>query len=63
MKSFSVNLDKTDFMHFQQDGTISSLNGTSLKLVDQFIYLGSNSSFTEIDVNLCIGKTCTAIDR
>ena len=35
----------------------------SLKLVDQFIYLGSNISFIESNVNTFIGKAWTAIDR
>ena len=39
------------------------LNGKPLELVDQFIYLGSNISSTEIDVDICIGKPWTAIDR
>ena len=39
--------------------TISSLNDKPLKLVDQFIYLGSNISSTENYVNKCIGKVCS----
>ena len=35
----------------------------NLKLVDQFIYLGSNISSNEGDVNICIGKAWTTIDR
>ena len=34
-----------------------------LKLLDQFIYLGSNISSTESNVNRCIGKPWIAIDR
>ena len=49
-------------MSFNQDNAISSLNGKPLKLVDQFIYLGSNISSTKSDVNICIGKAWTAID-
>ena len=55
-----TNLDKTKCMSFNQDGAISSLNGKPLKL-DQFIYLSSNISSTESDVN--IGKAWTTIDR
>ena len=51
-----VNLDKIKFMGLNHVGTISSLNGKSLKLVDQFIYLGSNISSTESDVDIHIGK-------
>ena len=37
-----VNLDKIEFMCFNQDGVMSLLNGKPLKLVDKFIYLTSN---------------------
>ena len=50
-------------MCFKQDGDISTLDGKFLKLVDQFTYLVSNISSTESDVNICIGKEWTAIDR
>ena len=46
---------KTEFKCFKQDGDIS-LNRKHLKLVDQFIYLGSNISSTENDINISIGK-------
>ena len=45
------------FMCFNQIGAISPQNGKSLKLVDQFVYLGSSISSTENDVNIRIGKT------
>ena len=35
----------------------------AIKLVDYFTYLGSNISSTEYDVNISIGKACTALDR
>ena len=41
-----MNSDKTEFMRFNQGGEISLLSGKCLKLVDQFIYLGSNISST-----------------
>ena len=34
-----------------------------MKLVDQFIYISSNSSSIENDVNIRIDKTWSAIDR
>ena len=43
-------------MCFKQNGAISLLNGKPLKLVEQFIFFGSNISFTEINVNIRIGK-------
>ena len=35
--SFHVNADKTEYMWFNQRGDMSTLNGSSLKLVDKFI--------------------------
>ena len=46
-----------------QEGDIFILNYGSLKLVDKFTYIGSSVSSTESDDNMCLGKTCTAIDR
>ena len=50
-------------MPFNQDSAISSVNGKPLRLVDQLIYLGSNISPTENDVNIWLGKAWTAIDK
>ena len=50
-------------MCFNQDVAIFSLNSQPLKLVNQFIYLGSNISSIESDVNICIGKAWMSIDR
>ena len=58
-----ANSDKTEFMCFNQDGTISSLNEKPLKLIDPFTYFGSNISSTESDLNIHIGKAGTWIDR
>ena len=60
---FDVNLDKTEYMCFNQRGDISTLNGSSLKLEDKFTYLGSSVSSTEKDVNTRLAKAWTAIDR
>ena len=35
---------KTEYMCYNQTGDICTLDGTSLKLVDKFIYLGSSVS-------------------
>ena len=48
-------------MCFNQKGDISTLDGTSLKLVDKFTYLGSSVSSTEKDIDTRLTKT--AIDR
>ena len=48
---------------FNQTGDISSLNGSSLKLVDKFTYLGNSVSSTETDIDTQLAKAWTAIDR
>ena len=58
-----VNAHKTDYMSFDQTGDISTLDGTSLKLVDKFTYLGSSVSPTEKDIETRLTKTWTAIDK
>ena len=37
-----VNAHKTEYMCYNQTGDISTLEGTPLKLVDKFTYLGSS---------------------
>ena len=37
-----VNAHKTEYMCYNQTGDISTLEGTPLKLVDKFTYLGLN---------------------
>ena len=46
-----VNAHKTEYMWFNQRGDISTLNGSSQKLVDKFTYRGSIVSSTEKDIN------------
>ena len=58
-----VNAHKTEFMCFNQKGDISTLNGTLLKLVDKFTYLGSSVSSIEKDIDTRLMKAWTAIDR
>ena len=50
-------------MCFNQKGDTSILDGTSLKLVDKFPYLGSSVSSTEKDIDTRLTKAWTAIDR
>ena len=38
-------------MSYNQTGDISTLDGTPLKLVDKFTYLGSNVASTEKDID------------
>ena len=58
-----VNAHKTEYMCFNQAGDISTLDGTSLKLVDKFTYLGSSVSSTEKDIDTLLTKALTAIDK
>ena len=58
-----VNAHKTEYMCFNQTGDVSTLNGSSLKLVDKFTYLGSSVSSTETDIDTRLTKALTAIDR
>ena len=58
-----VNAHKTEYMCFNQTGDISTLAGSSLKLVDKFTYLGSSVSSTEKDIDTRLKKTWTAFDR
>ena len=59
--SLDVNAHKTEYMCYNQTGDIITLDGTPLKLVDKFIYLGSGVSSTEKDTGLT--KAWTAINR
>ena len=58
-----VNTNKIEYNNLKWEGDISTLNGRPLKLVDKFTYLGSNISFTKIDVNINQVKTWTTIFR
>ena len=46
-----VNAHKTEYMCLNHRGDIFILNGSSLKLVDQFTYLGSSVSSNMTDIN------------
>ena len=50
-------------MCFNQTGDISTLGGSSLKLIDKFTYLGSSVSSTEKDIDTRLTKASTAIDK
>ena len=49
-------------MCINQTGDISTLNGSSQKLVDKFTYLGSSVSSTETDIDTRLAKAWVAID-
>ena len=50
-------------MCYNQTGDISTLEGTPLKLVDKFTYLGSSGESTEKDIETRLTKAWTAINR
>ena len=58
-----INAHKTEYICFNQRGDISTLNSSSLKLVDKFIYLGSSVSSTDTDINKRLAKAWIAIDK
>ena len=58
-----VNAHKTEYMRYNQTGDISTLDGTPLKLVDKFTYLGSSVESTEKDIDTRLTKAWTAINR
>ena len=58
-----INPHKTEYVCFNQRGDISTLNGSSLKLVDKFTYIGSSVSSYETDIDMQLTKAWTAIDR
>ena len=53
----------TDYICYNQTGDISTLDRTSLKLVDKFTYLGSSVLSTKKDIDTRLMKAWTAIDR
>ena len=61
--SLHANAPKTECMCFNQSADISTINGSSLKLMDKFTYLGSSVSSSETGVNTRLAKAWTAIDR
>ena len=58
-----ISYFKTEYIGYNQTGDISTLDGTPLKLVDKFTYLGSSISSTEKDIDTRLTKAWTAIDR
>ena len=60
---FHVNAHKTEYKCFKQRGDISPLNGSSLKLVDKFTYLGNSVLSTKTDIDTLLAKEETAINR
>ena len=57
-----VNAHEAEYKCYNQTGDITTLNGTPLKLVDKFTYLGSSVSWTEKDIDTRLTKVWAAID-
>ena len=57
-----VSAHKAEYMCYNQTGDISTLDGTSLKLVDKFTYLGSNRKGHRHEVNESMDSYQSAID-
>ena len=58
-----VNARKTEYMCYNQTGDISTLDGTTFKLVDKFTYLGSSVASTVKDTDTRLTKAWAAINR
>ena len=58
-----VNAHKTEYLCFNQTDDISTLDGTSLKLVDKVTCLISSVSSTEKDIDTWLTKAWTAISK
>ena len=58
-----VNVHKTEYICYNQTGDISTLDGTPLKLVDKFTYLGSSVASTEKDIDTRLTQAWKAINR
>ena len=58
-----VNAHKTEYMCYNQTGDISTLDGTSLKMVDKYTYLGSSVSSTEKDIDTRLSMAWRAIGK
>ena len=56
-------MHRTEYMCYNQTGDISTLEGTPLKLVDKFTYLGSSVESTEKDIETRLAKAWTTINR
>ena len=58
-----VNEDKMEYICFNQKGDISTLNDSSLKLMNKFMHFRSSILSTENDINMQLVKAWTAINR
>ena len=57
-----INAKKTEFISYNQEGEIKSLDGKNIKSVNEFVYLGSNIQSTERDIQIRKGKAWGALN-
>ena len=58
-----INVNKTEHMNINCQGSIRTNSGALLKSVDQFTYLGSNISTSAKEIGIRIGKAWSAMKR
>ena len=56
-----VNAKKTEFISYNEEGTMKTQNNIPLKKVDDFKYLGSYIASTDNDIKINIGKAWSAL--
>ena len=54
---------KTNFISFNQQGSIQTVSGGSTESVESFTYLGSEINSTEKDKKIRIAKAWTALNK
>ena len=58
-----VNIRKTQNFNINTDHKVRSVNGTQLKSVDNYTYLGSEISSMDKDIKIRIAKSWSALDK
>ena len=58
-----VNIRKTQNFNINTDHKVRSVNGTQLKSVDNYTYLGSEISSMDKEIKIRIAKSCSALDK
>ena len=57
----NVNVKKTEYISYNQQGNIKSLAGKDIKSVEEFTYLGSSITSSQKDIDIRVGKAWGAI--
>ena len=58
-----INVKKTEYVSINQSGKIQALNGSDIKEVQDFVYLGSHIQSTEKDIDIRIAKGWAALSK